>query len=140
MLTPQQEQMLAFEAMRQEQNQPSAELTGLGLGASSAAVGALLGRGANSAINLGRRVRGKKPMGMFRAMKRPAGLALGAFALGGGAGYGIQSQINNTVPAAEAIAKAALGQPLNSRDEQLLANALAQAYSNQGQMMQSGII
>ena len=140
MLTPQQEQMLALQAMLEEQNQPSPELVGLGVGTAAAAGGAGLGRLSNATINLGRRVRGKKPMGMFRAMKRPAGLALGAFALGGGAGYGIQSQINNTVPAAEAIAKAAMGQPLNSRDEQLLANALAQAYSNQGQMMQSGII
>tara|TARA_Y100001968_G_scaffold247974_1_gene232469 strand:+ start:144 stop:566 length:423 start_codon:yes stop_codon:yes gene_type:complete len=140
MLTPQQEQMLALQAMLEEQNQPSPELVGLGVGTAAAAGGAGLGRLSNAAINLGRRARGKKPMGMFRAMKRPAGLALGAFALGGGAGYGVQSQINNTVPAAEAIAKAAMGQPLNSRDEQLLANALAQAYSNQGQMMQSGII
>ena len=133
MLTPQHEQALALYAMLQEQQQPDPATTGTLLGLSGAATGALVGDAANKAVNLGRRVRGKKPMGISR-IKRPAGLALLGFALGGGAGYGIQKNINSTVPAAEAIAKAAMDMPLTTYDKDVIRAALAGAYSNQGQM------
>lgn len=140
MLTPQQEQMLALQAMLEEQKQTSPETAAALLGASGAGLGTLLGRGANRAINVGNRLRGKPQLSTLRSLKRPAGLALALAGIGGGLGYGIQSQINQTVPSADAIAKAALGQELNMRDRQLLTNAIAQAYSNQNEMINMGLV
>ncbi len=140
MLTPQQEQMLAYQAKLEEQSQISPELMGALTALGTGSVGVIAGRAGNAAENLGRKVIGKKPMGGLRRLKRPAGLGLITALLGGAGGYALQNQINSTVPAAEAIAKAGMGSPLNYRDRQLLSGALAQAYSNQGQMLNSGII
>ena len=94
MLTPQQEQMLAYQAMLEEQSQISPELMGALTALGTGSVGVIAGRAGNAAENLGRKVIGKKPMGGLRRLS----------------------------------------------DRQLLSGALAQAYSNQGQMLNSGII